>query len=97
MTSMTFTEPALDEEHMMSWFRETLQPFSSLVQVTDLESSWQTGLALCALVQVYRPHLLSVAPPFIFSLLFNKANKQFAGVSCLLVAEVERMYNASPV
>ena len=47
-----------DSHQLIKWFQRQLEGYRSLVKVTDLLTSWRSGLALCALIHKYRPELL---------------------------------------
>ncbi|ELT88179.1 hypothetical protein CAPTEDRAFT_228861 [Capitella teleta] len=50
----------LDTSRLLKWFQCHLESFKDVVEVTDLNCSWRNGLALCSLVQLFRPHLIDV-------------------------------------
>jgi len=47
-----------DSHILLKWFQRQLEPYRNLVKVIDLTTSWRNGLALCALIHLYRPNLL---------------------------------------
>jgi len=52
------TDMLRDSHNLLKWFQRQLEPYRNLVKVIDLTSSWRNGLALCALIHLYRPSLL---------------------------------------
>ena len=53
-----FTESFRDSHQLIKWFQRQLEGYRSVVKVTDLLTSWRSGLALCALIHKYRPELM---------------------------------------
>ena len=47
----------LNRKKLLEWYKKSLQPFSDVISVTDLTSSWRNGMALLALVQLFRPEV----------------------------------------
>jgi len=52
------TDMLRDSHNLLKWFQRQLEPYRNLVKVIDLTTSWRNGLALCALIHLYRPNLL---------------------------------------
>lgn len=45
-----------DHRALMKWLHQQVQPYG--IEVTNLSSSWSSGMALCALIHRYRPDLM---------------------------------------
>jgi len=57
-----------DSYNLLKWYQKQLEPFRSLVKVTDLTTSWKSGLALCALIHHFRPQMLYAISYVLFCL-----------------------------
>ncbi len=55
-----FAELVRDSQNLLKWFQLQLELYRNLVRVFDLTASWQSGVALCALIHKYRPEILWV-------------------------------------
>ena len=59
------TGGSLDTHRLLTWFQNALAPYNNnahhqqQVRVDDLHQSWRDGRALCALLRVYRPHVVT--------------------------------------
>ena len=61
-----FIGGSLDTHRLLTWFQNALAPYNNnahhqqqQVRVDDLHQSWRDGRALCALLRVYRPHVVT--------------------------------------
>ncbi|XP_041833409.1 protein-methionine sulfoxide oxidase mical3a-like isoform X2 [Melanotaenia boesemani] len=84
-------ESFLRSNQLLTWCQEQTRGYHGIA-VSDLTTSWKSGLALCALIHQYRPHLIdfdsldesSVAENI--CLAFDVAEREF-GISPLMTVE----------
>jgi len=80
------------KEIILGWVQQTIQDYP--IPMTNFSSCWSSGLAFCALIHVFYPHIFSWSSlipenrEYNFSLAFS-LSEQLAGISPLL--EVEDM------
>ena len=55
--SLLIPESFARSDKLLSWCQEQTQGYRA-VAVSDLTTSWKSGLALCALIHRYRPDLM---------------------------------------
>ncbi|XP_069759660.1 F-actin-monooxygenase MICAL2-like isoform X9 [Narcine bancroftii] len=72
---------------LLTWCQKQTESYQNVV-ITDLSSSWRSGLALCAIIHHFCPHLID----------FNSLNEEDAAKNNQLAFDIaEREFGISPV
>lgn len=56
----SFIDTEVRPARLLTWCQKQTEGYRN-VTVTDLSSSWQSGIALCALIHRFKPQLMYVA------------------------------------